>query len=86
MNNAITLDDVLKAWKDVEPDFKYRDKAVDKNGIRFIFPNGIFYEINIEQVYSNRKVFSMNVEQSLKAINLTVEYLKQNEDEEEVEE
>ena len=86
MNKAITLDDVLKAWKDVEPDFKYRDKEVDKNGIRFIFPNGIFYEINIEQVYSNGKVFSMNVEQSLKAINLTVEYLKQNEDEEEVEE
>ena len=79
MNNAITFDDVLAAWRDVEPDFKYRDKAVDKNGIRFIFPNGIIYEINTEQVYSNKKVFSMNVNQSLKAINLTVEYLKQKE-------
>lgn len=70
------------SWQDwmlegvVEPQFKYRDKAVDKNGIRIIFPNGIIYEINTEQVYSNKKVFSMNVEQSLKAINLTVEYLK----------
>lgn len=72
----ITLQDVLNAWRDVEPDFKYRDKAVDKNGIRIIYPNGIFYEINTEQVYSNKKVYSMNVEQSLKAINLTVEYLK----------
>ena len=73
----IKFDEVLSAWRNVEPQFKYRDKAVDKNGIRFIFPNGIIYEINTEQVYSNRKVFSMNVEQSLKAINLTVEYLKQ---------
>lgn len=73
----ITFDEVLNAWRNVEPQFKYRDKAVDKNGIRFIFPNGMIYEINTEQVYSNRKVFSMNVEQSLKAINLTVEYLKQ---------
>ena len=73
---AISLEEVLSAWKNVEPQFKYRDKAVDKNGIRIIFPNGIIYEINTEQVYSNRKVFSMNVEQSLKAINLTVEYLK----------
>lgn len=79
MNKAISLDDVLKAWKDVEPDFKYRDKAVDKNGIRIIFPNGIIYEISTEQVYSNRKVFSMNVDQSLRAINLTVEYLRQKE-------
>lgn len=71
-----TLEEVLNAWRNVEPQFKYRDKAVDKNGIRFIFPNGIIYEINTEQVYSNKKVFSMNVEQSLKAINLTVEYLK----------
>ena len=81
MSKKITLDDVLKAWKDVEPDFKYRDKAVDRNGIRIIFPNGMIYEINTEQVYSNRKVFSMNVDQSLRAINLTVEYLKQKEDE-----
>ena len=72
----ITLEEVLNAWRNVEPQFKYRDKAVDKNGIRIIFPNGIIYEINTEQVYSNKKVFSMNVEQSLKAINLTVEYLK----------
>lgn len=73
---AISIEEVLSAWKNVEPQFKYRDKAVDKNGIRIIFPNGVMYEINTEQVYSNRKVFSMNVEQSLKAINLTVEYLK----------
>ena len=72
----ITFEEVLNAWRNVEPNFKYRDKAVDKNGIRFIFPNGIIYEINTDQVYSNRKVFSMNVEQSLKAINLTIEYLK----------
>lgn len=72
----ITLDEVVKAWRNVEPDFKYRDKAVDKNGIRIIYPNGIFYEINTEQVYSNKKVFSMNVQQCLKAINITVEYLK----------
>ena len=73
---ATSIEEVLNAWKNVEPQFKWRDKAVDKNGIRFIFPNGIIYEINTEQVYSNKKVFSMNVEQSLKAINLTVEYLK----------
>lgn len=80
MSEAITLDDVLRAWKDVEPNFKYRDKAVYKNGIQIKCPNGIVYEINTEQVYSNRKVFSMNVNQSLKAINLTVEYLKQKEE------
>lgn len=74
--SEIYIDEVLSAWRNVEPQFKYRDKAVAKNGIRIIFPNGIIYEINTEQVYSNRKVFSMNVEQSLKAINLTVEYLK----------
>ena len=83
MSKKITLDDVLKAWKDVEPDFKYRDKAVDRNGIRIIFPNGIIYEINTEQVYSNRKVFSMNVNQSLRAINLTVEYLRHKDEGEE---
>lgn len=80
ISDEIRFDDVLAAWREVESDFKYRDKAVDKNGIRFIFPNGIIYEINTEQVYSNRKVFSMNVNQSLKAINLTVEYLKQKEE------
>lgn len=48
MSEAISLDDVLRAWKDIEPGFVYRDKAADKN-----------------------------VDQSLKAINLTVGYLKQ---------
>ena len=72
----VTLEEVLNAWRNVEPQLKFRDKAVDKNGIRIIFPNGIIYEINTVQVYSNKKVFSMNVESSLKAINLTVEYLK----------
>ena len=37
----IELKEVLEAWRNVEPDFKYRDKAVDKNGIRIIYPNEI---------------------------------------------
>ena len=68
------FDEVVKAWEDTIDDrleFKNNDE-----GIRFIFPNGIIYEINTEQVYSNRKVFSMNVNATLYAINLTVEYLK----------
>ena len=80
----ITFEEVLDAWRNVERGFKYRDKAVKNDGIRFIFPNGIYeinteqviYEIKTEQVYNDKKVFSMDVEKSLKAINLTVEYLK----------
>ena len=69
-----TFDEVVKAWEDTIDDrleFKNNDE-----GIRIIYPNGIYYLINCEQVYSNRKVFSMNVNATLKAINLTVEYLK----------
>ena len=69
-----TFEEVVKAWEDTIDDkleFKNNDE-----GIRIIYPNGIYYLINREQVYSNRKVFSMNVEQTLNAINLTVEYLK----------
>ena len=69
-----TFEEVVKAWEDTIDDkleFKNNDE-----GIRIIYPNGIYYLINREQVYSNRKVFSMNVNATLKAINLTVEYLK----------
>ena len=69
-----TFDEVVKAWEDTIDDkleFKNNDE-----GIGIIYPNGIYYLINREQVYGNRKVFSMNVEQTLNAINLTVEYLK----------
>lgn len=69
-----TWEEVVKAWEDTiddKPEFKNNDE-----GIRIIYPNGIYYLINREQVYSNRKVFSMNVNATLNAINLTVEYLK----------
>lgn len=69
-----TFDEVVKAWENTSDDklnFSNNDE-----GIRVIYPNGLYYLVNLEQVYSNRKVFSMNVEQTLKAINLTVEYLK----------
>lgn len=48
MSKGASLNDVLRAWKDIETGFVYRDKAVDKNA-----------------------------DQSLKAISLTVKYLKQ---------
>ena len=69
-----TWDDVVNTWENTIDD-KLKIQNNDE-GIRIIYPNGIYYLITIEQVYSNRKVFSMNVEQSLKAINLTIEYLK----------
>ena len=72
-----TFDEVVKAWEDTIDDkleFKNNDE-----GIRIIYPNGIYYLINREQVYSNRKVFSMNVNATLNAINLTIRYLQAKE-------
>lgn len=72
--NEIGINEVVKAWQNTSDDklnFENNDE-----GVRVTYPNGLYYLINLEQVYSNRKVFSMNVEQTLKAINLTVEYLK----------
>lgn len=77
MRERITMDDLSAAWAEVSSEFEYRDKGIMDGGIRIIFPNETYYEISAKQVYSNRKVFSLNVDQSLKAINLTVEYLKQ---------
>ena len=72
----------MRAWRKVGPGLTYRAIVIDqRKGIRFIFQGGIIYEITTEQVYSNRTGFNMSVDQSLKAINLTVEYLKQKEGE-----
>lgn len=69
-----TFDDVVKVWENTIDD-KLKIQNNDE-GIRILYPNGIYYLINREQVYSNRKVFSINVNAILNAINLTVEYLK----------
>lgn len=72
--NEIDINEVVNVWRNTSDDklnFENNDE-----GIRIIYPNGTYYLINLEQVYSNRKVFSMNVNSTLKAINLTVEYLK----------
>ena len=69
-----TFDDVIKTWEDTIND-KLQFKNNDE-GIRITYPNGIYYLINREQVYSNRKVFSMNVNVTLNAINLTIRYLQ----------
>lgn len=72
-----TFDEVIKAWEDTIDDkleFKNNDEC-----IRVIYPNGIYYLINRELVYSNRKVFSMNVNATLYAINLTIRYLEAKE-------
>ena len=72
--NEIDINEVVKAWQNTSDDklnFENNDE-----GIRVTYPNGLYYLITIEQVYSNRKVFSMNANSTLKAINLTAEYLK----------
>lgn len=69
-----TWDEVIKVWQDTIND-KVEIQRNDE-GIRINYPNGIYYLINLEQVYSNRKVFSMNVNATLDAINLTIRYLE----------
>ena len=70
-----TWEKMQNAWKNVNDDVFIRKSTSVKGGYRIVFPNDIYFEINKEQVYSNKKVFSMNVEQTLKAINLTIEHL-----------
>lgn len=70
-----TWEKMQNAWKNVNDDVFIRKSTSVKGGYRIVFPNGMYFEINKEQVYSNKKVFSMNVEQTLKAINLTIEHL-----------
>ena len=72
----ITYYEITQAWKNVNEDVRFSESTVVNGGVRITFPNETYFEISTSQVYSNQKVFSMNVEQSLKAINLTVEYLK----------
>ena len=70
-----TWEKMQNAWKNVNDDVFIRKSTSVKGGYRIVFPNDMYFEINKEQVYSNKKVFSMNVEQTLKAINLTIEHL-----------
>ena len=70
-----TWEKMQNAWKNVNDDVLIRKSTSVKGGYRIVFPNDMYFEINKEQVYSNKKVFSMNVEQTLKAINLTIEHL-----------
>ncbi len=72
----ITYHEMSQAWKKVNEDVRFSESTAVNGGVRITFPNETYFEISTSQVYSNQKVFSMNVEQSLKAINLTVEYLK----------
>ena len=72
----ITFEEILNVWRNVNSDVFVRESTSVKGGYRIVFPNEMYFEINEEQVYSNAKVFSMNVNQTLKAINLTVEYLR----------
>jgi len=72
----ITYYEISQAWKNVNEDVRFTESTAVNGGVRITFPNETYFEISTSQVYSNQKVFSMNVEQSLKAINLTVEYLK----------
>ena len=73
------FEEVLHAWKNVNEDVLIDSSTSVNEGYRIVFPNEMYFEINEEQVYSNKKVFSMNVDQTLKAINLTIEYLKMKE-------
>lgn len=72
----ITYYEISQAWKNVNEDVRFSESTAVNGGIRITFPNETYFEISTSQVYSNQKVFSMNVNQTLKAINLTVEYLK----------
>ena len=72
----ITYYEISKAWKNVNDDVRFSESTAVNGGVRITFPNETYFEISTSQVYSNQKVFSMNVNQTLKAINLTVEYLK----------
>lgn len=68
-----TFDEAVKAWEDALGEVKIIE---NDEGLRVVCPNGIYYLINLEQVYSNRKVYSMNVDRTLSAINLTIKYLE----------
>ena len=72
----ITLKEVVEVWRNVCEEAVISKATNVNEGIRIGFPNGTYFEINTEQIYSNQKVFSMTVNRTLKAINLTVEYLK----------
>ena len=73
--NEMCIKEVVNAWQaTIDDKIGFSD---NDEGIRVTYPNGIYYLITIEQVYSNRNVFSMNVNSTLKAINLTVQYLKE---------
>lgn len=69
-----TWEKVVNAWENTSDD-KLKFTKNDE-GIRIEYPNGIYYLINCEQVYSNRKVFSANVNITLYAINSTIRYLE----------
>lgn len=68
--------EISQAWKNVNEDVRFSESTSVNGGIRITFPNETYFEINTSQVYSNQKVFHMGVDGMLKAINLTVEYLK----------
>lgn len=73
----ITYYEITQAWRNVNEDVRFSESTNVNGGVRITFPNETYFEINTSQVYSNQKVFSMVVDRTLKAINLTVEYLKQ---------
>lgn len=80
--SKVTYEEVVKAWQDVEPEAHVAPSIDSRKGMRIVFPNGMYYEVGLEQVYSNRKVFSMTVDKSLHAINLTIRYLENKGEEE----
>lgn len=75
----ITYYEISQAWKNVNEDVRFSESTAVNGGVRITFPNETYFEISTSQVYSNQKVFNMGVDRMLKAINLTVEYLKQKE-------
>lgn len=72
MNNY----EISQAWKNVNEDVRFSESTAVNGGVRITFPNETYFEINTSQVYSNQRVFNMGVDGTLKAINLTVEYLQ----------
>ena len=72
----ITYYEISQAWKNVNEDVRFSESTAVNGGVRITFPNETYFEISTSQVYSNQKVFNMGVDGMLKAINLTVEYLK----------
>ena len=74
------LKQLLEEWRNVNTEVVFSWEDGDKRVMRFAFPNGVYFRIEKDFVYSNKKVFSMTTQGILMAINATVEYLLDAED------